>query len=154
MARKVSDTSLAAKYKDPVVTMKHRQLARVTAEYGGVPGMTKKKLAQLAGLKTAGQVFEAPGFKVALSEYGLTESLVAKALVADIKAKPQKRLGELSLAAEILGMKKHTEVNNSKNLTLIISGETAERYGALQPKHIEAVVVEKTQNALTEPGQI
>ena len=127
-------------FKDPVVTMNHRRLARVAAEYSGVPGMTKKKMAQMAGLKSP-TAFNAQGFRVALSEYGLTEGFVAKALVEDIKKKPQKRYHELSLAAEILGMKKHTEVNNSKNLTLIISGETAARYGALPPKHVEAEVI-------------
>ena len=132
---------LAKSIKDPIVTMNHRRLARVTAEFGGVPGMTRKKLANMAGLKTP-MAFNAQGFKVALAEYGLTEGLVAKALVEDIEAKPKHRYHELSLAAEILGMKKHTEVNNSKNLTLVISAETAERYGALPPKHVEATVVE------------
>ena len=40
---------------------------------------------------------------------GLTEDLVTTALVEDIKAKPEKRVQELKLGAEILQMVKHDE---------------------------------------------
>jgi len=53
------------------------------------------------------RVLESQGFKKALAEFGLTEELITTSLVEDIKAKPEKRVKELGLGAEILGMKKH-----------------------------------------------
>lgn len=51
------------------------------------------------------RVLESPGFKQALRDLGLTEELITSSLVEDIKLKPQNRLGELRLGAEVLGMK-------------------------------------------------
>lgn len=56
---------------------------------------------------------KAPGFKELLAEYGLTESLVTRALVEDIEGKPKKRDKELALAADILGMKKGGGTTNN-----------------------------------------
>lgn len=49
---------------------------------------------------------ESKGYKEVLAAHGLTESLITRALVADIKAKPKKREKELRLGSEILGMNK------------------------------------------------
>jgi hypothetical protein len=49
---------------------------------------------------------ESKGFKELMTALGLTENLVALSLKEDIEAKPQNRVKELSLAADILGMKK------------------------------------------------
>lgn len=57
---------------------------------------------------------ESKGFKEALAECGLTEAFITEALVSDIKAKPKKRFLELSLGAEILGMKKHEKESDKK----------------------------------------
>lgn len=46
------------------------------------------------------------GYRELLHEYGLNEELITKSLVQDIKNKDGKRLGELTLGAEILGMRK------------------------------------------------
>lgn len=133
-----------ADLRNTVPTLKQTLLAKTTVEFGGVPGMSRKKLRELAGYKTAtNQVFKTPGYLSALAKYGLTEDLIATALVEDIKSKPRNRIHELALGADILGMRKrHAEVDNSKNLTLVISAETAERYGALPPKPVEATVIE------------
>lgn len=129
-------------FKAPVITMAQARLARATAEFGGVPGMTKAKIRKIAGVKSD-TVEKTQGFKAALASYGLTEKLIATALADDIKNKPRNRYHELSLAADILGMKKQANAPTSaRNLTLIISGETASRYGALQPKHVDAKVIE------------
>ena len=45
------------------------------------------------------------GYKATLAEYGLTEGLITKALVSDIKKKPKRRVRELELAADILAMR-------------------------------------------------
>lgn len=62
------------------------------------------------------RIVEAPGFKQALRDLGLTEELITSSLVNDIKAKPEKRIQELKLGAEILGMvKREDEQTKSTN---------------------------------------
>lgn len=76
------------------------------------------------------RVVESEGFKAALEEFGLTEELITTALVSDIKKKPEKRVQELKLGAEILGMVKREEkpVDNSKTTyNFIFSPEVQNR---------------------------
>jgi len=77
--------------------------------------------------KKATQTIQAKGVQDALEDFGLTKELITTSLVEDIKAKPRKRLGELTLGADVLGMKE--EKPNSKTLIVVISGESAKRYG-------------------------
>lgn len=80
--------------------------------------------------KTPNRVLESPGFKESLAEFGLTEELITSALVSDIKTKPEKRVQELKLGAEILGMVKREEkpVDNSKTTyNFIFSPEVQNR---------------------------
>jgi hypothetical protein len=80
------------------------------------------------------RIIESQGFKAALEEFGLTEELVTSALVEDIKAKPKKRVQELKLGAEILGMVKREEppVDNSKTTyNFIFSSEVQSRVQAI-----------------------
>ena len=67
------------------------------------------------------QVLESKGFKEVLKEYGLTDGLITKALVEDIKGKPKKRIMELNLGAEILGMKKN--ITNNINIGIFQPNE-------------------------------
>jgi hypothetical protein len=96
----------------------------------------KKEMAAAVGLKH----FPGPklrrGLKAALENYGLTKQLVTEALVEDIKQKPQQRLGELRLAAEILDMTNHEGAQN-KTLIVMVSGQSAERYGIQTVEHKE-----------------
>ena len=55
--------------------------------------------------KTPKKLTGSKGYKEELAKYGLTPKLVTSSLVEDIKAKPQKRVSELALGAEILRMK-------------------------------------------------
>src|SRR3990167_2185992 len=57
---------------------------------------------------------ESKGFKEICKKNGLTENLITKALVSDIKSKPKKRLGELNLGAEILRIKKQDAKGDTK----------------------------------------
>lgn len=82
------------------------------------------------------RTLEQAGVKNALAEFGLTEELITRALVADIKKKPQKRERELALGAEILGMKKQQEGSN-KTLVLVVTGESAQRYAGRIPSITE-----------------
>src|SRR3990167_1587278 len=81
----------------------------------------------LTAKKRPTEILEAKGVKEALKNWGLTEGLITKSLVDDIKKKPTKRLGELALGADILGMKETPQAN--KTLIVVISGESAKRYG-------------------------
>jgi hypothetical protein len=59
---------------------------------------------EITAEKAPKRTLEAKGVKDALREFGLTEELITTALVHDIEEKPKNRLGEMRLAAEILGM--------------------------------------------------
>lgn len=86
----------------------------------------KKRISKGEVLKEAGysaamqivpaKVFESPGFKEELVNFGLTEDLIKTALVDDIQNKPRKRFLELSLGAEILGLKKQGSQGGGYNV--------------------------------------
>ena len=71
---------------------------------------------------------ESRGYKEELARYGLTEELVTSALVEDIENKPQERVAELRLGAEILGMNEGDKGGGNKTLIVMISGESAKRF--------------------------
>ena len=73
---------------------------------------------------TPQKALQSKGYIKALGEYGLTEELVTTALVEDINKKPQKRFSELSLGAEILGMKQRSEL---PPMMLMLTDEQIER---------------------------
>lgn len=71
---------------------------------------------------------QSKGWKEIMKEYGLTEGLITKSLVEDIKSKPKRRFLELSLGAEILGMKKkEVEKNTNQVIVVNISKEIIEK---------------------------
>jgi len=91
--------------------------------------MNKTEIAEAAGFKSPAALHSA-GVNLALQKYGLTFDLVTSSLVNDIKDKPGKRLGELTLAADILGMRRHKDDGGgNKTLVVMISGQSADRYG-------------------------
>lgn len=94
-------------------------------------GLVLKSVGYGTGLQNSPQrVTESKGFKDSLAEFGLTEELITTALVTDIKAKPSKRVQELTLGAKILGMvdKDEKPVDNSKTTyNFIFSPEVQER---------------------------
>ena len=55
------------------------------------------------------RITESIGFKKALNDLGLSETLITESLVEDIKEKKGNRLGELRLGAEMLGMNKRED---------------------------------------------
>lgn len=116
-----------------MATTKQKNLAKLRLEH---PTMEKGELVALGGygpsiIKTPAKVLESQGYKEELANFGLTEELITTALVSDIKSKPKKRFLELSLGAEILGMKKRQPDQNNV-LIINVSKEIAEKY-ALNP---------------------
>jgi len=59
--------------------------------------------------KQPSRILESKGYLQALRDLGLTEELVTTSLVDDINKKPQNRVKELSLASDILQMRKPSE---------------------------------------------
>ena len=83
------------------------------------PTLEGGKLVEAGGygpsvIKTPAKALESQGYKEALREFGLTEELVSVALVDDIKAKPGKRVSELNLGADILGMRSNEKPEGRK----------------------------------------
>jgi len=90
---------------------------------------TKKRVIAGQVLKEAGyaegtqikpsQVFESKGFIELCDELGLTDNLLTKALVTDIKKKPGKRTRELELGFKVRGRLKEETHAPTFNLTFI-----------------------------------
>lgn len=108
--------------------LQRRAVERIVENGGNVSRSMMEVGYSPATAKTPQKLTESEGYKELLSEYGLTEGLVARALVADIEAKPKRRIEELKLAAEIIGMKKVQGTGEQRTLVLQITGETAQRY--------------------------
>src|SRR3990167_9766601 len=95
-------------------------------------GMTKGEVLLKSGYDVSTSVnpqmvTETRGYKMELAKYGLTEELITSSLVEDIQAKPQKRVRELELGADILSMRKRPiEPQNTINIA-IFSTEQQER---------------------------
>lgn len=80
-----------------------------------------------ATAKTPQKLTESKGWSELCIENGLTDDFLVKALVDDIKKKPQDRKAELELGFKIVGRLNERQESN-KALVLIISGESAKRY--------------------------
>ncbi len=120
-------------------TTKQENLAKLRVEN---PTLEKGKLVELGGyspaiIKTPAKALESKGYKEALRELGLTEELISKSLVQDIKRKPKKRIAELRLGAEILGMTENKDAQGNKTLIINVTPETAERYGLIPTPNTE-----------------
>lgn len=99
-------------------TVRQRKAIEKMVENGGVVSRAMSSSGYSLGTaKTPSKLTESKGYKELLEEYGLTEGLITKALVEDIKAKPEKRVPELNLGAEILGMKKAPPQETPKNVS-------------------------------------
>lgn len=142
-----------------IPTPKQRKAARAIVE-----NLTKDKpqtqavvLANIGYSKgiteTPSMVTESRGFKLALAELGLTEDLITTSLVEDIKKKPQRRIQELKLGAEVLGMVKREEpnkTNDSKNTyNFIFSQNVQERVRAIDSE-IKNLLTQKHNETITD----
>jgi hypothetical protein len=108
--RKVAEQQSEKSKKPP--TMKQRRLASYLVAH---PKSTLKEGMMEAGYsammaRVPHQVTRSEGFQLLCDMYGLNNDLILKSLVEDIRKKPQRRVGELNLGAEILGMKNRNSV--------------------------------------------
>ena len=77
--------------------------------------------------KNPKKLTESNGFKELLKKYGLTEGLITKSLVADIKKKPQRRVKELGLGADILRMRDQKPSGDTYNQFNFFDAEQLKR---------------------------
>ena len=100
-------------------------------------GRTKKRIIKGQVLVKAGyskntaiapdKVFKSKGFLDLCDELGLTDSMLTKALVADIKKKPGKRTKELELGFKVRGKLKETEHGGNTYNFAFLTTEQQER---------------------------
>lgn len=94
-------------------THKQRKLARAVADnlINEKETLTTQAMMLKVGYspvqaKASTQITQSQGFLKALDELGLTDEFIVSSLVSDIRAKPERRAFELSIAAKIRGMEK------------------------------------------------
>lgn len=122
--------------RNRIGTPQQRKAVEYMVQNGGklMPAMRKAGYSETTIDHAAGRVFRGKAFQQLLKEAGLTDMLITKSLVEDIEAKPQKRLGELTLGAQILGMinrgddkeqggDTHYHFHDEKYLTIISNAE-------------------------------
>lgn len=73
---------------------------------------------QTVAEKKPQEIINQKGVKESLAKYGLTEGLITRALVHDIKKKPKSRVKELALGADILGMRDKDPTSPQGNLSI------------------------------------
>lgn len=102
-----------------------KDLGVILADIGYSKGITE----------TPSIVTNSVGFKQAVRDLGLTEELITNALVEDIKLKPQNRVQEIKLGAEILGMKSDEEKPQQKSgniYNIFFSKDMQQRVGEFE----------------------
>jgi hypothetical protein len=84
---------------------------------------------QTVAEKKPQEIIEQKGVRESLVKYGLTEGLITRALVHDIKKKPKSRVKELALGADILGMrnKDGDKGGNTFNILNVFNDERASK---------------------------
>ncbi|MEK7228182.1 MAG: hypothetical protein AAB681_02395 [Patescibacteria group bacterium] len=110
-----------------MATQKQRLATQKSVENGGniteamrYAGYSEKTINNPSNLT------QSKGFRAILEDSGLTETLVASALVEDIEKKPQNRVKELALASDILGMRKHETIVQQAVMTSVYQIEARE----------------------------
>jgi hypothetical protein len=88
-----------------IITRKQRKAVDNMVENGGIASKAMRDAGYSENTaKTPQKLTESGGFKAICEEYGLTDGLILKSLVEDIKKKPQNRKPELELGSKITGL--------------------------------------------------
>lgn len=88
-----------------MATLKQKKALAIMAENGGVASraMLEAGYSPMTA-QDPKKLTESRGYKELCAQHGLTPDLIIKSLTRDIKKKPQRRVGELRLGADILKM--------------------------------------------------
>ena len=90
-----------------MATIRQKQAIEKLVENGGNATQAMREVGYSeATVNNPQNLTKSKGFNETLAQYGLTEEFVVNALVEDIRAKPQHRLGELALASDIMGLRR------------------------------------------------
>lgn len=121
-----------------MASLKQRKATQKMVENGGnasaamrYAGYSEKSINNPSSLT------QSKGFRAILEASGLTETLVASALVEDIKKKPQNRAKELALASDILGMRKQETIVQQAVVTSVYQIEA--RDFLMNPEYMKAL---------------
>lgn len=112
-------------------TLKQKRLAQLVIEHAKDTNITKGKLVEMGGYGHSIQIapekaFNSKGFLQELDNLGLTDELLTKSLVADIKAKKKNRARELELGFKVRGrLKEQPDGNTTNNLIIVEADRTA-----------------------------
>lgn len=94
--------------------------AMIEANYAPATAHTPQKLT------------ESKGFKELCDEYGLTDDLLVRALVSDIKKKPKNRKAELELGFKVKGKLSDDKGDSTRPIFINIPLQVALSYGVNQ----------------------
>ncbi|MDB5188237.1 MAG: hypothetical protein JWO50_757 [Candidatus Kaiserbacteria bacterium] len=93
-----------------MATIKQKRAVQKIVENGGNATNAMREAGYSeASVNNPSNLTKSKGYREILNETGLNEQVVVKALVSDIRNKAKNRVRELSLAADILGMRKNIE---------------------------------------------
>lgn len=97
-------------------TFKQRTAVQKSVENGGnVTKAMRESGYSESSVNNPSNLTGSKGYKKILADCGLTESFIVNALVSDIIKKPEKRLGELTLASDLLGLRKKSLIVEDKS---------------------------------------
>ena len=91
-------------------------LAKIVENRGNVTQAMRAVGYSEATINNPSSLTKSKGYRVILTQLGLTEEFIVQKLIADIESKPEKRLGELILASDILGLRKRNLIIDDKSI--------------------------------------
>ena len=103
-------------------------LDKIIEKRGSISAAMREVGYSEATAKNPKNLTQSIGFQQLCAEHGLTEQFLVDALVDDIKNKPKHRFHEMELGFKVLGKLTERQEPN-KTLVVLVSGETASRYG-------------------------
>jgi hypothetical protein len=113
-----------------MATEKQKKALDAMVENGGIVSKAMIKAGYSKGTaKTPQKLTESDGFKELCEQYGLTDELLLKSLVSDIKEKVGNRKGEMELGFKIKGrmVERQDITSGGEKLTIAISKEIADK---------------------------
>jgi hypothetical protein len=125
-------------------TKQKRAVANIVENRGNVSRAMRDAGYDSTTAKNPKNLTESKGYNELLKECGLTQSYVLKALVEDIKKKPQHRFQELSLAADLLGMKKSAqiEITQQQNTLNLLKSSQYNSFDELSTEELNRILNE------------
>lgn len=110
-----------------MATLKQKlALKQIVDNHGNISAAMRQVGYKENTAKNPKNLTESQGFMELCEEFGLTDDLLTKALVQDIKAKKGNRVREIELGYKVRGrLKEQKDGNTTNNLVFIGEGQTA-----------------------------